>query len=292
MRRLFPTFGAVLVASLCFAQSEVSESFTLSGGGATVVGTLYYVNDAATGQVMPTRAEVTATTGLPGSPSKTWAIGVRQTHTYAAGQYISVGSPVSIVTEMTGTSTTNRNVLGAFVTGLYTGEKSKQLGKYEFFCELRQSSTVLVGKTVYCTINRYASESGNIISGHSSGGGGVGANSDSEAAQNTFWQNLFESLFVPDPDNVDALIDTLDDFMTWGPFGIYSYLNSEITGPGTGRIDYVTPYKIPFSVPMVGALELDLTPYEGFIKFVRAIFAGVLWFLVVFAIWKRVYQKA
>lgn len=292
MRRLFPTFGAVLVASLCLAQSESSENFSLSGGGASVVGTLYYVNDSATGQVMPTRAEITSTSGLPGAPSKTWAIGVRQTHTYAAGQYISVGSPVSIVTETTGTSTTNRNVLGAFVTGLYTGDKSKQLGKYEFFCELRQNSTVLDGKTVYCTINRYASESGNIISGHSAGGGGVGANSDSVEDQNGFWADLFESLFVPDPDNVDALIDTLDDFTTWGPFGIYGYLNGQIEAPGTSRIDYDEAYKIPFSVPMVGSLELDLTPYEGFIKFVRAIFAGVLWFFVVFAIWKRVYQKA
>jgi hypothetical protein len=112
---------------------------------------------------------------------------------------------------------------------------------------------------------------------------------NAKANQENFWT----SLFVPQQSTIDNLKQAANQFTNWGPFGIFGLVSQRFSSQNmAGGVDS-TPYVISFGFPYAGnGLQFDLTPYQDYVKFVRAIFSGAIWLIFLFVLWKRVYEKA
>lgn len=124
-----------------------------------------------------------------------------------------------------------------------------------------------------------------------SGGGGITPDdlNGQPVNQSGFWEGIFSSLFIPDPETVATLRDAVLQFGTWGPFGIIGAINTRINeySQGAQELDY----RFSIDLPIAGPTDMDLTPYSGFIKISRVFMAMSLWFAVVWRLWDKVYKK-
>ncbi len=100
-----------------------------------------------------------------------------------------------------------------------------------------------------------------------------------------FWQNIFQDLLLPSDQFVNDFKNTTGQWATWGPFGIFNVVNGAFSLHQSQLPEQT--YVLPF-----GGYEMDLSPYEPFIKFCRALMAGALYLILIFAAWKRVHMKA
>lgn len=123
--------------------------------------------------------------------------------------------------------------------------------------------------------------------------GGGGGSAGDPVNQQGFW----ESLFVPGQDCIDDLKSAANDLANWGPFGWYNVISGRIQDNSAQRVD-PTPYVIELGIPshpsapgVGGVYHLDLRPYQVLIRFIRMVIAGVLWYVFIFRIGRRVWEK-
>ena len=113
--------------------------------------------------------------------------------------------------------------------------------------------------------------------------------------QGGFWSGILNAAFVPQHENIDLLKAQVNRVTTWGPLGIITALRDEIStanGPGfQGGPQGYTPYVLQIDGPY-GMMYFDLRPYKGYVLWSRGIMAGSIWYIVTFAFWKRVVQRA
>lgn len=179
-------------------------------------------------------------------------------------------------------------------------QPQRQWGR--FYCELKVGNTVK--KRWEWTVTP-----GNInnIGGFASGGsggpgnpGGVGTGTN-PSDTGGFWAGLF----VPSEESLNAFKNKLQEISEWGPLGIYKVIanqaKSQFDNSTTNHLadDLNTPYKIPIKIPNFNQQAnstgywtyLDLSPWEPYIKFVRLIMTGFLWWSAMRYIWRRVEKK-
>lgn len=104
--------------------------------------------------------------------------------------------------------------------------------------------------------------------GSTGGGTGGGGTYTGPPGETSWWEALFSSLFVPDPENVEAFADRYSEFTNWGPGAIYNQLQSAWTTQNNNVNTGVTPYGLGGSgapiikIPMdaFGASEVGLGP--------------------------------
>lgn len=110
---------------------------------------------------------------------------------------------------------------------------------------------------------------------------------DQNVNQGGFWEGIFQSLFIPDPENVNTMKDVLMNVMNWGPFGIINFFVSDVETQRHlyGNEDLERGYAFSVNLPYSGATQFDLNPYETFIKVGRFIMAMGLWALFIWKFW-------
>lgn len=116
---------------------------------------------------------------------------------------------------------------------------------------------------------------------------GMSVNKDS------FWS----SLFVPQQESIDNLVNTCKNWANWGPFGVFTAVNTSFQ-EGNIHTDSINTadnqnngilqrnYVIWFA-----GYPMDLSAYRGLIQFVRLLMAGALWIIAMFAVWKWIGKK-
>jgi hypothetical protein len=120
---------------------------------------------------------------------------------------------------------------------------------------------------------------------------------DALEKQNSNQKGFWESMFVPDPVDVEDLKTQAMKFANWGPFGIYGAVKGEFdngtihtdninTANNEGKQEFEKSYVINFA-----GYDMDLSPYAPFIRFVRLLLSASLWMTVIFAIWRWVGKK-
>jgi hypothetical protein len=193
-----------------------------------------------------------------------------------------------------GTNGTDLALSGKFFAEL-KGTRSAlkyQYGLYELRWEVNPTTTN-VWTTVYS--HKFAltpqgltdlKENSDWSGGGSSNGGG--ATSEDINNQNVNQDGFWASLFVPDQENLDVLVDTISQFGTWGPFGIISYIRDRAEEyDATTQLDYSITLTLPFAGPTV----MDLSPYETYIRIGRMIMAMGLWWTIGLGLFRMVYKK-
>lgn len=130
----------------------------------------------------------------------------------------------------------------------------------------------------------------NIEGGTDPNSGGItpGDLNDQPVNQEGFWAGVFSTLFIPNPETLDALQAALASWGGWGPFGIINYLNTRINEYSE---ESQMEYAFSIDLPYAGPTTFDLSPYETFIKIARVLMAMGVWSLFVFGCWKKVYAK-
>lgn len=130
-----------------------------------------------------------------------------------------------------------------------------------------------------------AAAQGGASSGGGSGGGSTGGGtSPSPGDTPGFW----ESLFVPDQQCWDNFLRAINRMQSWGPFGIWAGITQRTQAASGNSTALAQNYLLPLGNMMGTPLVLDLNPMAGFIRFMRTLFAGLLWWMAITYIAQRV----
>ncbi len=224
-------------------------------------------------------------------------INIVQTHTWFAGNMVQLeGGPTGAYSASHppgGTMARSFSLSWHFFNHLSNRTTDKErFGRFEFSLIVRQSGSggapILFTKAWLVDWTPFIAEVSQYEPGTNPGsGGGVTPDDLNNQPVNTggFWQNIFNSLFIPSEAMIADFKNTTAKWATWGPFGIYNIVTNKFAFY-SGTLPQES-YVLPF----VG-YQMDLTPYKTFIKFTRALMAGALYLIVIFAVWKRVHMKA
>jgi hypothetical protein len=133
--------------------------------------------------------------------------------------------------------------------------------------------------------------------GGGTGGGetpGTGAQDPTVEGQNSFWGNLFSSLFIPSQQAVDDFIAACELWKMWGPFGIMSIISGSLLpiDPGMQINMSAERHVINLHVPMFGPITLDCRPYSRYIDIQRMLGAGAMYLYMIIALYRRSYGNA
>lgn len=118
------------------------------------------------------------------------------------------------------------------------------------------------------------------------GGGGSGGGGDDNVNNRSWWEELLIGLFQPQEESVQALQDSMAVLSDWGPIGFVSAVNDVASEYQVGPKAYNIVIPTPF-----GNQTMNLQPFAGFIAFARFLFAGMLWWVVIWKVSRMVREK-
>lgn len=279
--RLLSVMAGVVLASASFSQGNAVEELNYPPD---IVGAANMAQFSGNGGSCPLKVEFSAS--VTNSNNCTLTIAQFQTYSPSAQFFSDVNN---IINQMSWQSTSGM-VRRFFPFDEFwnwrntnSSNPTRQWGKY--YAELKVGTSVKKRWEWTVTPNTI-----NSIGGFASGGsGGVGNPGGTGTSTNpSDTQGFWERLFVPSEESVDDLMDSLDRFKNWGPYGVYNALGSsnfDMTGYGGPQVGPV----ITFTIPMVGTQHIDCTPYEGWIKMWRALCSGALWLTIIINVYRRLY---
>lgn len=304
MGRLFLVcFAIVALVVSARAQStvDITDWPTFASGSSI---TCMDFNGAGGAQKMPQSATYTNSVSSPGTNfSVNWEIGKTKGYNRVSGTFYTLGTPMGVNSQSHGWATGSRTI--DFITPFWAwfGARTVDDDRYgEFYikCQYRPSGTTYTTVTYFTWklrpqdyVNGGDGSNGN---GSNTGGGSHDSSTD-PVNSNGFWSDMF----VPGADCINDLKDAANLIGNWGPFGWYSVVSGKIQDNSATRVDADVehPYSIMIPIPenstvapgVGGTYDLDLSPYQDLLKFIRAILAGMMWYTFIFVIGKKVYAK-
>lgn len=286
MNKLSALLLAAMLPFCSFALDENEEDIAVPPY--ITVGTLYYMKVIAGTNIVRIPDRVTYVEGTGGtSPVLLWTI--TQTHTFLGGNMAQLPTPVGIYSISHGSFAQNRSFQFAYQWWVYltaSGRTNAQkYGKFRLELKVQTSS----GTQLY--IKTWDWEWTPYYEGYYSEGdlnnppGGItpGDLNEQPINQGGFWSNLF----VPSEVSIQDFKTTTGKWSTWGPFGIYNAVTGAFQTSNNVSEEFREGYVLDFA-----GFDMDLSPYEIFIKFARVLMAGTLWYIALFGFWRSVIQKA
>lgn len=268
------------------AQSTIALEYppTMATGG--VLSLVEWQGSNGT-QQMPHKATYTTSVAAPGTGySVIWD--VRRTHGYnrVSGTFYQLGSVQGVhsASHAWFSGTKEIDFQQAFFSwfGSRTNEEDKY-GRFDLQLQYRPSGSTYTTLTILTwdlrPQDQFQGGTGQNGNG-ANNGGGVGANSPTEEAQQNFWS----SLFVPSEECLNDVKDAAAAFTEWGPIGLSNDVLDAMQATETQMATSAT-----FGVSLGGAtqnMNVDTSPFAGAFGTVRALLAGLMWFGVLMGAWR------
>lgn len=296
IRRFLVSVGVVGASCLGLSQDTIDISYppTLATGA---VLTLLEYQGLGGANSMPNIATYGTSVAAPGTGySVIWEI--KKTHAYnrISGSLYALGSPLGVVSLSHGWAGGTRTIEFQAPFWSWFGSRTVDDDRYgQFVLNLQYRPTSGSYTSVDVITWKIRPQDWNKGSGLSNGSGsGVGGQDSTVEGQNSFWSNLF----VPSEGSMDALDDSIDGLLGWGPFGILSGRSIPEGSYGAGHFD--SEYKVAINIGgggtaaagvgygAAGTYYLDLGPYEDVVVFLRYIILAVLYFVFMSRMWSSI----
>lgn len=185
------------------------------------------------------------------------------------------------------------NFLRTFNNAPYNAEEYR-FGKYRLRVRINVNSTGFADQMeMEFIISPIGIRDANVDGGtFPESGGGItpGDLNDQNVNQGNWWTDLFDSMFIPEQENLDTLQDLLVDIGHWGPFGFLAAIES-LLNSHSGGAEMELQFTLPSTYLLPAGWTVNLEPYETYIIIGRTIMAMGLWWYFIWNIWGKLIKK-